>query len=157
MLRKPVPTGVVIGAFKAQRVRLTLAITASGSGVPVRAITSMPASCTSQLIATPVASMHLRAASANSGPVPSPVIKVTSYAISSHLLATAVVANVADSTRRDADSEGAGTDRMGGGQVMALSVASSVGEAASIGPVRCAPFRRAIRRHRARRLRQFGQ
>ena len=50
MLRKPVPTGVVIGAFRAQRVRLTLSITASGSGVPVRAITSMPASCTSQLI-----------------------------------------------------------------------------------------------------------
>ena len=34
MLRKPVPTGVVIGAFRAQRVRRMLSITASGSGVP---------------------------------------------------------------------------------------------------------------------------
>ena len=68
MLRKPVPTGVVIGAFSAQRVRLTLSITASGSGVPVRAITSTPASCTSQLILTPVASTHLRAAVGQFGP-----------------------------------------------------------------------------------------
>ena len=78
MLRKPVPTGVVIGAFKAQRVRRTLSSIASGSGVPHFAITSTPASCTSQLIFTPVASTHLRAASANSGPTPSPVINVTS-------------------------------------------------------------------------------
>ena len=78
MLRKPVPTGVVIGAFRAHLVRRTLASTLSGSGVPVRAITSTPASCTSQLIFTPVASMHIRAASASSGPVPSPVIRVTS-------------------------------------------------------------------------------
>ena len=41
MLRKPVPTGVVMGAFRAQRVRLTLSITASGRGVPERAITSI--------------------------------------------------------------------------------------------------------------------
>ena len=34
MLRKPVPTGVVIGAFSAQRVRRMLSIVASGSGVP---------------------------------------------------------------------------------------------------------------------------
>ena len=77
MLRKPVPTGVVIGAFNAQRVRRTLSITASGSGVPVRAMTSTPASCKSQLILTPVASTHFRAASANSGPVPSPVINAS--------------------------------------------------------------------------------
>ncbi len=84
MLRKPVPTGVVMGAFSAHLVRLTLSIVLSGSGVPVRAITSTPASCTSQLILTPVASMHLRAASANSGPVPSPVIRVTSCAMVRH-------------------------------------------------------------------------
>ncbi len=48
MLRKPVPTGVVIGAFKAHLVRRTLSITASGSGVPRRSMTSTPASCTSQ-------------------------------------------------------------------------------------------------------------
>src|SRR6476660_9743773 len=81
MLRNPVPTGVVIGALSAQRVRLTLSIVASGSGEPVRAITSTPASCTSQLILTPVASMHFRAAAANSGPVPSPVMRVTSCGI----------------------------------------------------------------------------
>ena len=81
MLRKPVPTGVVIGAFSAHLVRWTLSMVPSGSGVPVRAITSTPASCTSQLIFTPVASMHRRAASANSGPVPSPVISVTSCAM----------------------------------------------------------------------------
>ena len=44
MLRKPVPTGVVMGAFRAQRVRRMLAMVASGSGVPHRAITSTPAS-----------------------------------------------------------------------------------------------------------------
>ena len=81
MLRKPVPTGVVIGALSAQRVRRTLSITASGSGVPVRSITSTPASCTSQLIFTPVASTQWRAAAASSGPVPSPVINVTSCAM----------------------------------------------------------------------------
>ena len=78
MLRKPVPTGVVMGAFRAHCVRRTLSSTLSGMGVPVRAITSMPASWTSQLIFTPVASTQRRAASANSGPVPSPVINVTS-------------------------------------------------------------------------------
>ncbi len=56
-------------------------VTASGSGVPVRSMTSTPASCTSQLIFTPVASTHSRAASASSGPVPSPVISVTSWAM----------------------------------------------------------------------------
>jgi len=55
-----------------------LAISDSGSGVPVRSMTSTPASCTSQLIFTPVASTERRAASARSGPTPSPVIKVTS-------------------------------------------------------------------------------
>ena len=72
------PTGVVMGAFRAQRVRRTLSIVASGSGVPQRSITSTPASCTSQLIFTPVASTQRRAAAASSGPTPSPVINVTS-------------------------------------------------------------------------------
>src|SRR5690606_33816363 len=85
MLRKPVPTGVVIGALSAHLVRRTLSIVESGMGVPKRSITSTPASWTSQLICTPVASIHLRAASASSGPVPSPVISVTSWAIL-HLL-----------------------------------------------------------------------
>ena len=77
-LRKPLPTGVVMGAFSAHRVRRMLSMSGSGSGVPVRAMTSMPASCTSQSIFTPVASTHIRAAAANSGPTPSPVISVTS-------------------------------------------------------------------------------
>ncbi len=47
MLRNPVPTGVVIGAFKAQRVRRTLAIVASGSGVPRPGHHVGPASWTS--------------------------------------------------------------------------------------------------------------
>ena len=44
-------------------------------------MTSTPASCTSHWMLTPVASMQRRAASASSGPTPSPVIKVTSCAI----------------------------------------------------------------------------
>ena len=86
MLRKPVPTGVVIGAFRAQRVRRTLSSTASGSGVPSRSMTSTPASCTSHWIFTPVASTHRLAASASSGPTPSPVINVTSCIVAAPLL-----------------------------------------------------------------------
>ena len=72
------PTGVVIGALRATLVRRHDSMTLSGTGVPSFAITSTPASWTSQLIATPVASMHIRVASASSGPTPSPGIKVTS-------------------------------------------------------------------------------
>ncbi len=83
MLRKPVPTGVVMGALSAHLVRRTLCMTDSGSGVPTRNMTSTPASCSSQLIFTPVASTHSLAAAASSGPVPSPVIRVTSCAMAS--------------------------------------------------------------------------
>ena len=76
-LRKPVPTGVVIGAFRATLVRRHDSITLSGTGVPSFAMTSTPASWTSQSIATPVASMHSCVASASSGPTPSPGIRVT--------------------------------------------------------------------------------
>ena len=78
MLRNPFPTGVVMGAFRAHLVFRILSITLWGSGVPVRSITSTPASCVSQWIFTPVASTHFLAAIANSGPVPSPVINVMS-------------------------------------------------------------------------------
>ena len=81
MLRKPVPTGVVMGAFRRKRVRRKLASVGSGNGVPQRAMTSTPASCTSQWMSTPVASTQRRAASASSGPTPSPVINVTSWPI----------------------------------------------------------------------------
>ncbi len=53
------PTGVVIGALSATLVRRHDSITLSGIGVPSLAMTSTPASCSSQLIATPVASMHI--------------------------------------------------------------------------------------------------
>src|SRR6202451_998880 len=50
--------------------------TCSGT-LPPAWITSIPQSCTSQLILTPVASTHFRVASAISGPTPSPGISVT--------------------------------------------------------------------------------
>ena len=75
------PTGVVTGALSATLVRRHDSITLSGIGVPSLAMTSTPASCSSQLIETPVASMHILVASASSGPTPSPRINVTSWAI----------------------------------------------------------------------------
>ena len=44
------PTGVVIGALRATLVRRHDSITLSGIGVPSLAMTSTPASCSSQLI-----------------------------------------------------------------------------------------------------------
>src|SRR5829696_2639418 len=49
----------------------------SGSGLPSDSYTSTPASWKSQSNSTPVASSTRRVASASSGPVPSPGIKVT--------------------------------------------------------------------------------
>ena len=68
-----------MGAFRRNACGGCWPCVASGSGVPERAITSTPASWTSQWISTPVASTHRRAASASSGPTPSPVINVTSW------------------------------------------------------------------------------
>ena len=81
MLRKPLPTGVVMGAFNATPVFLIDSTVASGMGVPWVSITSTPASTTSQFIWAPVASIHLRAAWAISGPIPSPVTSVTSVIV----------------------------------------------------------------------------
>src|SRR5688572_6214182 len=76
-LRKPLPTGVVIGPLIATRVRATESRTYLGSGVPCFGMTSAPASTVSHSIFTPVASTIRRIASVSSGPVPSPGIRVT--------------------------------------------------------------------------------
>src|SRR5581483_8386717 len=82
-LRKPLPTGVVIGPLIATRVSRIDASTGSGSGVPYRSTTSAPASWTSQSNSTPVASSTRRVASESSGPTPSPGINVTRWLMTS--------------------------------------------------------------------------
>src|SRR5262245_57637478 len=72
-----------MGALRATLVRRHDSMTLSGIGVPSLAITSVPASCSSHRTETPEASMHILAASASSGPTPSPRISVTSCVISS--------------------------------------------------------------------------
>ncbi len=79
--RKPVPIGVVIGPFRATPFAFTDASVSSGSGVPASSITSTPAWCTSHSSSTPVASRTRRVASVSSGPVPSPGMRVTRWAI----------------------------------------------------------------------------
>src|SRR5579871_1016512 len=75
--RKPVPIGVVIGPLRATLFLRMLSTTFGGSGVPAVSMISTPASTTSQLNATPVASRTFFAAATSSGPVPSPRISVT--------------------------------------------------------------------------------
>jgi hypothetical protein len=76
--------GVVMGALSVAWVRRTDSTVRVGMGVPSRAITSTPASQTSHATDEPAcfsaASTHRRAASASSGPVPSPVINDILYA-----------------------------------------------------------------------------
>ena len=76
-LRKPPPTGVVIGPLIATPLRRMLSTTRSGSGVPSLAMVASPACCTSQANARPVASITPTVASLSSGPIPSPGIRVT--------------------------------------------------------------------------------
>src|SRR6188472_2380454 len=78
-LRKPEPTGVVVGPLMPTPVRLIDSSVRSGKGLPSSAYTSSPAGCSSQANSTPVASSTRRVASASSGPVPSPGMKVTSW------------------------------------------------------------------------------
>src|SRR2546423_3639752 len=79
--RKPPPTGVVIGPFRATPASRTASSTCGGSGLPpYRSITSVPASWTSQSNSTPVASRTRRVAAVSSGPVPSPGMRVTRWA-----------------------------------------------------------------------------
>ena len=61
--------------------RLIESSVSGGSGVPAVSITSTPASRTSHVNETPVASSTRRVASVSSGPVPSPGTSVTSYGI----------------------------------------------------------------------------
>ena len=75
------PIGVVIGPFSATPFAFTDASVSSGSGVPASSITSTPAWRTSHSSSTPVASRTRRVASVSSGPVPSPGMRVTRWAI----------------------------------------------------------------------------
>ena len=75
------PTGVVIGPLRPIRVSRMLAITSSGSGVPWLAIAASPASTRSHSKPIPVASSTRVVASASSGPMPSPGIRVTRWAM----------------------------------------------------------------------------
>src|SRR5262249_42560234 len=86
--RKPVPIGVVIGPLSATPFCFTDASVSSGSGVPCSSMTSTPAWRTSHSRSTPVASMTRRVASVSSGPVPSPGMRVTRWAIGGATLAT---------------------------------------------------------------------
>ena len=56
-------------------------MTAGGSGVPCSAMTAAPASTRSHSKATPLASRTRVAASVSSGPMPSPGISVTRWAM----------------------------------------------------------------------------
>src|SRR2546426_6338195 len=84
-LRKPSPTGVVMGPLSATRLRRIDSRTCSGSGVPYWAMTASPASTTSHSRTTPEASSTRRVASASSGPMPSPGISVTRWDIAAIL------------------------------------------------------------------------
>src|SRR5918997_1467938 len=75
--RKPEPTGVVVGPLMPTPLCLSDASVSSGNGLPWRSYSSTPASRRSQRNSTPVASSTRRVASASSGPVPSPGMKVT--------------------------------------------------------------------------------
>ena len=81
-LRKPSPTGVVIGPLSATLLRRIDSRTCSGSGVPYSAIDGLAGvHLTSHSNATPDASSTRRVASASSGPMPSPGMRVTRWAM----------------------------------------------------------------------------
>src|SRR3954452_21795220 len=79
--RCPEPTGVVVGPLSAiPRSRIESSVR-SGSGLPSSSKTSTPAGCSSHSNSTSVASSTRRVASAISGPVPSPGMRVTRCAM----------------------------------------------------------------------------
>ena len=75
--RNPFPIGVVIGALSATLLALIESMTLCGSGTPSFSITSSPAVWISQSISAPDFSIILTTDSDISGPIPSPLIKVT--------------------------------------------------------------------------------
>src|SRR5918992_369872 len=77
MERWPEPTGVVVGPLMAMPLSRMESSVRSGRGLPSSSYTSTPASWKSQSNSTPVASSTRLVASASSGPVPSPGMKVT--------------------------------------------------------------------------------
>src|SRR3954451_11751165 len=74
--RKPPPTGVVNGPFKASLVLLMLSRVAWGSGSPPFWMPAMPPSCSSQANGAPRVSRISTTACVISGPIPSPGIRV---------------------------------------------------------------------------------
>src|SRR5215211_7796143 len=87
--RCPDATGVVVGPLRAMpRSRIESRVR-SGSGLPSSSKTSTPAGCSSQSNSTPVASSTRRVASMSSGPVPSPGIRLTAWAMGAAMLASA--------------------------------------------------------------------
>ena len=76
--RNPVPTGVVSGPLSASAFLRMLSTVASGSGVPVASTAAIPASSSSQLNRSPVASSTRTVWAVISGPIPSPGMRVTS-------------------------------------------------------------------------------
>jgi len=79
-LFSPKPTGVSSGPLSATRVRAMESAVSRGTPVvSPRRKTSAPASASSQVIATPTASMMRRVAAVISGPTPSPGMSVTRW------------------------------------------------------------------------------
>ena len=74
--RKPPPTGVASGPFRARRVLRMLSIVAFGSGSPAAATPAIPAFCSSHTKGAPTAWRMASVASLTSGPMPSPGMSV---------------------------------------------------------------------------------
>ena len=74
--RNPLPTGVVSGPLSASFRSRMLCSVPSGIGVPAFSTAAMPATCSSQSKATPVAESTFSVAAVISGPIPSPGIRV---------------------------------------------------------------------------------
>src|ERR1035437_7474486 len=81
MLWWPPAMGVAVGPLRPTRVASSEAKTSSGINWPCSASALMPACTRSHSISTPVASIARTVASATSGPMPSPGIKVTRWII----------------------------------------------------------------------------
>src|SRR3989442_1479901 len=131
--RKPPPTGVVIGPLSATPFSRIDASVGSGSGLPpYSCITLSPAGRTSQSNSTPVASSTRRVASVSSGPVPSPGMRVTVYAIGGR---SYTGAGGALPRNRDPPSAAAVIDGRGAAAFSAYSVNDSAVATLTLPPV----------------------